>query len=172
MSRTFLLLFITIILSVGCKSIKPSAEPTSFDFNAGLEGILRGDDEQKIVQSLGVPDFIDREWEEKDGTKYFNYYNRGIQFSTKDGLVQTTFIYFISRNFKRYSGKIQYVNRGTTVDEVLNLLGEPDRIGKSVISQFGQYPGAQETYLSYEDEGIAVTFYNGKLADIRFYKSK
>lgn len=171
MSRTFLIFLITLILSLGCKTIK-TTESISFDFNAGLNGILRGDDEQKIIQLLGTPDLIDREWEQRDGTKYFNYYNQGIQFLTKDNIIQTTFLFYISKDFKQYSGEIMNINENISIEEVIKLIGEPDRISKSVISEFGQYPGARETYLSYVSKGIAVTFYDEKLADIRFYKSK
>lgn len=171
-SRANYLSLLLVILVISCKTSQAPTNTISFDFSTGLNSLYRGMNENEISKELGTPEFIDREWEQQDGTKYFNYYDKGIQILTKDGLIQTIFLYFRSKRFKTYSGKIAAIHKNITIDQIKKILGEPDRISRSIVSKHETSPGAKETYLSYEKNGAGITFYDEKLADIRFFRER
>jgi hypothetical protein len=76
-------------------------------------------------------------------------------------------------DFKPYQGKTDKgIGADSTMDDVQKAYGKPDRIGETVISEFGSKPGALEHYLPYGDLGIAFTFQDRKLANIRVWTVK
>ncbi|ELR73716.1 hypothetical protein C900_02120 [Fulvivirga imtechensis AK7] len=137
---------------------------------SGLNKIGRGTDEKEITINLGQPDEVDKAWEQSDGEKYFNYYDKGIQISTKNGKVVTVFLYYKSSEFSPFSGKIDVANEKTTIDDIAKAFGLPSYTSVSTVSEYGEFPGSKETYMSYDSLGVSFSFYDEKLGNIRFYK--
>lgn len=170
--QIFLIGGITIFLLWGCSTSKPPgiAEDLCFNLHSGLNKIGRGTDEKEIIKSLGNPDKIDKTWEESDGEKYYNYYSKGIQISTKSGEVMTVFLYYKSSEFSSFSGKTEVANGKTTIDDIAKAFGVPSYTSVSTVSEYGEFPGTKEAYLSYDSLGVSFSFYDKKLGNIRFFK--
>lgn len=171
-SQIFLIVGIINFLLWGCSSGKLTGNDNNlrFDLHSGLNEIGRGTDEKEITTSLGNPDEVDKTWEESDGEKYFNYYRKGIQISTENGKVMTVFLYYKSSEFNTFSGKIDIVNKETTIDDVAKAFGLPSYTSVSTISEYGEFHGAKETYMSYDSLGLSFSFYDKELGNIRFFK--
>jgi hypothetical protein len=99
---------------------------------------------------------------------YLQFADMGVEASTKDGKIETLFFHFRSRTHKAYPGKTDKgIGPESTIEEVINQYGDPDRIGQSTVSEFGPEPGAKEHYLPYGKLGLAFTFYDKRLANVR-----
>ena len=143
------------------------------NFDSGLNNVLPGTSLSEFESVMGKPDKINNEWKEKDGTVYNNYYKKGVSLFVKQDTVRTIFYYFVSKKFSPFKGTIQYeINDKTKVENVKQKLGEPDRISNSIVSRYGEFPGTTEVYLVYNKIGVAFSFLNDKLADVRQFKPR
>jgi hypothetical protein len=166
-----LLIILTFLLTAfGCASTKKLSTPLDFNSETGLNNIMRGTAEETILRTLGNPEFIDREWEQSENLKYFNYYSKGVQISVKDNKALCVFLFYKSKRFKKYSGSNNISQFIQTIDGVKSTFGEPNYFSQSTKKEYGEFPGQEETYISYEQPGISFTFWNGELGDIRFIK--
>jgi hypothetical protein len=131
----------------------------------GFNGCKLGDDYSDIESSFGKPS-------KYDGA-YADYTEKGFEVLVKDGKVDAIFLMYRSKTFMTFDGvtdkKIGFMS---TIPEVIRMYGKPDRIGNSVVSEYGTFPGAHEYFLEYSSKGIAFTFYDNELADIRIWKAK
>jgi hypothetical protein len=94
--------------------------------------------------------------------------DRGVECSIEEKKVCVLFFHYRSQTHKPYAGKTDKgIGKESSIEEVIKQYGKPDRIGESVVSQYGAEPGATEHYLPYEKLGIAFTFYDKKLANVR-----
>ena len=145
----------------------------SVTYNRGLNNIPPGTDFSEFKSILRKPDEVNDKWKEKEGTVYISYYKKGISFSVKHDTVQTIFYYFVSKQFNPFTGTIESdINDKTKIEDIKQKLGEPDRVSKSTVSQYGEFPGATEVYLTYNEFGVAFSFLDDKLANIRQFRPR
>lgn len=159
-----LLSFMTLAISVTA-----NAEPGKADAQyliipgSGISECMLGSDESNFVQQFGG-----NRWE-----GYWIARDRGIEARVANGKVAVIFFHFYSNSYKPFNGKTREgIGRDSTIDSVIATYGKPDRIGESIVSPFGAMPGAHEKYLSYASIGIAFTFWDGRLADIRTFRTE
>lgn len=133
---------------------------------------MRGTTEERILRTLGEPEFIDRQWKKTENLKYLNYYSKGVQISVKDNKVLCVFLFFKSKEFKEYTGTNNLSKDVQTIEGVKSTFGKPDYFSQSISQEYGEFPGIEQTYIFYEQAGISFTFWNGELGDIRFIRSK
>jgi hypothetical protein len=131
----------------------------------GFEDCKLGDSKEDLELKFGVPT-------KNDGT-YIDYFEKGLEVSMNKGKVDAIFLMYRSKTHMTFDGitdkKIGFTS---TIPEVIRLYGKPDRIGNSIVSSYGTFPGVHEYYLEYNTLGIAFTFYDNELADIRIWEAK
>lgn len=167
------IIFLTLILTLlGCAPTKKLSTPFEFNSETGLNNVMRGTSEEMILRTLSEPEFIDREWEQTENLKYFNYNSKGVQISVKDNKAQCVFLFYKSKRFKKYAGSNNISQLVQTIEGVKSTFGEPDYFSQSTSQEYGEFPGQEQTYISYEQPGISFTFWNGELGDIRFIRNE
>jgi hypothetical protein len=143
------------------------------DFDSGLNNGLPETTLSKFESVLGKPDEINDKWRERDGTVYNNYYKKGVSLFVKQDTVRTIFYYFVSKTFSPFKGTIEYdIDDKTSIESIKQKLGEPDRISNSIVSIYGEFPGATEVYLVYNKFGVAFSFLDDKLANVRQFSPR
>jgi hypothetical protein len=130
----------------------------------------------KILPGVGLSEcsvgmdascFLRRFGGKMDGA-YMIAYNHGASALISDGKIKALFFYFSSKNYNVFDGSTDRgIDAKSSPSDVKEKYGQPDRIGQSVVSQYGSNPGAQEISLEYRRLGIWFTFHDGRLADIR-----
>lgn len=131
----------------------------------GFEDCRIGDNSDDIISKFGTPD--------KNDGNYIDFHNTGFEVAVKDGKVNTIFLLYRSKSFMTFDGVTdKKIGFTSTIPEVIRMYGKPDRIGNSIVSEYGTFPGAHEYYLEYNHLGIAFTFYDNELADIRVWEAK
>jgi hypothetical protein len=131
----------------------------------GINEVKVGDNVEDAFKTLGQSTLQNGE--------YFSFYEKGIDFNSESGKVKTIFFYYISKKHKAYRGVTDKgIGVASKITDVLKKYGQPDRIGKSIISQYGQFPGVEDYTMDYYSKGISFTFYDKKLADIRIYNKR
>jgi hypothetical protein len=91
----------------------------------------------------------------------------GIEVVAKDDRVMTVFFQYLSHDKQPFKGSTEKtIGSESTIEDVRKMYGEPSFITKSEQSEFGAYPGAQETRIVYEEQGIEFVFIDDKLATI------
>ncbi|MBK6265360.1 hypothetical protein JKA74_09945 [Marivirga sp. S37H4] len=170
--KNSIILLSVLLTALGCASTKKLSTPLDFNSETGLNNIMRGTTEETILRTLGEPEFIDREWEQTENLKYYNYYSKGVQISVKDKKALCVFLFYKSKKFKKYSGSNNIFPLVRTIEGVKSTFGEPDYFSQSTNKEYGEFPRQEETYISYEQPGISFTFWNGELGDIRFTKNQ
>ena len=104
---------------------------------------------------------------------YVLFSEQGVDLKVQDDKIQVLFFYYRDRDHKPFPAKTDKgIGPNSTMEDVQKAYGKPDRIGESVVSEFGSNPGALEHYLPYGKLGIAFTFHDRKLADIRVWTAK
>jgi hypothetical protein len=142
-------------------------------FNEGLNNVLPGTKLSEFKSVLGKPDEMNEKWKEKDGTVYINYYKKGVSLLVKQDTVRTVFYYFVSKTFDSFKGTIESdINGKTKIDDIKQKLGEPDRVSNSTVSKYGEFQGAKEVYLTYNKLGVAFSFLDDKLANVRQFRPR
>lgn len=143
------------------------------NFTGGLNNVLPGTNLSEFKSILGKPEGLNEKWKEKDGTAYINYHKKGISLLVKQDTVQTIFYYFVSKKFDPFRGTIESeINYTTTIEDIKQKFGEPDRPSISIVSKYGEFPGAKEVYLAYDKLGVAFSFLDNKLANIRQFRTR
>jgi hypothetical protein len=113
-------------------------------------------------------DLFGKSSSEKDG--YVHFADQGVEVKVNDAKIEAMFFHYRSRSHERFEGKTDKgIGKDSSIEEVIKLYGKPDRIGESVISPFGPEPGATEHFLPYAKLGIAFTFYDKQLANVRVF---
>ncbi|MCX6165001.1 MAG: hypothetical protein NTU73_09130 [Ignavibacteriae bacterium] len=131
----------------------------------GFEDCKLGDSKDDLESKLGTPS-------KNDGT-YIDYYEKGLEVLMRDDKVSTIFLIYRSKTHMTFDGVTdKKIGFNSTIPEVMRLYGKPSRIGNSIVSSYGTFPGAHEYYLEYNSLGIAFTFYDNELADIRIWEAK
>ena len=98
---------------------------------------------------------------------YVDFDDRGFGTAIDDGKINAMFFYFRSRTKKQFSGSTDKgVGKDSSIEDVIKQYGIPGRTFKSVVSEFGEEPGAVDDTLSYSKLGVHFTFYDKKLAFI------
>jgi hypothetical protein len=104
---------------------------------------------------------------------YINYYKKGVSLLVKQDTVRTVFYYFVSKTFDSFKGTIESdINGKTKIDDIKQKLGEPDRVSNSTVSKYGEFQGAKEVYLTYNKLGVAFSFLDDKLANVRQFRPR
>ncbi|MBM4158709.1 MAG: hypothetical protein FJ216_08025 [Ignavibacteria bacterium] len=163
------LLFLTAVFlylfCVSNLSVSQINSPYKIIPGSGFDLLRIGDNKEDIYEILGIP-------AKYDG-KYLDYYYEGLEFSLKDDKISTIFFIYRSKTHMTFDGKTDKgIGFCSTIPEVIRAYGKPDRIGNSVVSEYGAFPGAHEYYLEYNSLGISFTFYDNELAGIRVYASR
>lgn len=131
----------------------------------GFEDCKVGDSSDDLIEKFGKPS--------KNDGAYIDYYEKGLEVSIKNGKVSTIFLLYRSKSHMTFDGVTdKKIGFNSTIPEVIRLYGKPSRIGNSIVSEYGSFPGAHEYYLEYNHLGIAFTFYDNELADIRIWDAK
>lgn len=104
-----------------------------------------------------------------DATGYLVFPKAGLDvYSNRDGVIGAIHFYYRLPGYSAFDGKTDKgIGISSSISEVIDQYGEPDRIGESTVSEFGAVPGAKEKSLQYWEQGIIFTFWDEKLADIR-----
>lgn len=166
---------VTIILlaamSAMCSTCK-RATSYNVNFTTGLNNTLPGTTFSGFERILGKPDTISYEREE-NGAVYSNYSEKGITLLVKQDTVTAIFYFFISTQYSPFNGTMEYdINSRTRMEDILEKLGQPERTSTSKVSQYGEFPGATEIYFEYEKLGVAFSFLDTKLANVRQFRVK
>ncbi len=131
----------------------------------GFEDCKIGSSSDDLIEKFGKPS--------KYEGVYMDFYEKGLEVAFRDGKVNTIFLLFRSKTHMTFDGVTdKKIGFTSTIPEVMRLYGKPSRIGNSIVSQYGTFPGAHEYYLEYNNLGIAFTFYDNELADIRIWEAK
>lgn len=131
----------------------------------GFEDCKLGDSSDDLIEKFGKPS--------KNDGNYIDFYEKGLEVSVKEGKVSTIFMLYRSKTHMTFDGVTdKNIGFNSTIPEVMRLYGKPSRIGNSIVSEYGAFPGAHEYYLEYNHLGIAFTFYDNELADIRIWEVK
>jgi len=131
----------------------------------GFENCKLGDSRDDLESKFGTPT--------KNDGDYIDYYEKGLEVSMKNDKVDAIFLMYRSKTFMTFDGVTnKQVGFSSTIPEVIRMYGKPDRIGNSIVSSYGTFPGAHEYFLEYSSLGIAFTFYDNELADIRIWQAK
>lgn len=131
----------------------------------GFEECKLGDSSEDVLEKFGTPS--------KNDGNYIDFYEKGFEVAIKNGKVDAIFFLFRSKSFMTFDGVTdKKIGFTSTIPEVIRQYGKPDRIGNSVVSEYGTFPGAHEYYLEYNSLGLAFTFYDNELADIRVWEAK
>ncbi|PVY40932.1 hypothetical protein [Pontibacter virosus] len=165
MKKSYLFVFAIVALIVSCKVSKQATNQigTTIVEGNGVQGINVGDNISNVLKITGKPSKTDEE--------YYNFYDKGIEFTVAGNQVRTIFLYYISNKYQPFNGQTDKgINKESTIEDVLKNYGEPDRIGQSIISSGSAFAGQEDYNMNYYSKGITFTFYNKKLADIRIYK--
>jgi hypothetical protein len=129
----------------------------------GLSELMLGSNESNFTQLFGG---------NRQGS-YLVAESNGVDARVTDGKISVLFFYFFSNSHNSFNGKTREgVGKDSTIDDVIVAYGKPDRIGESIISQFGAMPGAHEKSIDYHSIGIWFTFWDGYLADVRVLQAK
>lgn len=165
MKKSYLIVLVLVALIVGCKvSRQPRNQiGTTIIEGNGIQGIKVGDNIKDVLKITGKPSKIDE--------GYYDFYDKGIEFTLAENQVKTIFLFYISKKYQPFNGQTDKgINKGSTIEDVLKIYGEPDRIGQSIISSGSAFAGQEDYNMNYYSKGITFTFYNKRLADIRIYK--
>jgi len=140
-----------------------------------------GDLSLKIIQGVGLKEcylgmdasFFQRAFGGKREGQYLIAPNHGVDALIVDGKISELFFYFYSKTKSSFAGSTDRgINANSSPLDVTAKYGQPDRIGQSVISQYGAMPGANEKSMEYPRFGVTFTFWDDKLADIRIYSKR
>jgi hypothetical protein len=163
--KNYLIVFILVVLIVSCKVSRQTTNQigTTIIEGNGIKGVKIGNNLKDVLKITGKPSKIDEE--------YYDFYNKGIEFTIAENQVKTIFLFYISKKYQPFNGQTDKgINKENTIEDVLKSYGEPDRIGQSIISSGSAFAGQEDYNMNYYSKGITFTFYNKRLADIRIYK--
>lgn len=132
----------------------------------GFDKVKIGEDLKTVYSSLGKPD--------NEDSMYLSYYHLGVELSLdKNKKVAAIFLFFRDKKSMTFDGSTsEKIGFSSTIPQVIRAYGKPDRISESIVSQYGTFPGANNYFLSYDKKGIAFSFYDNELGDIRIYKAE
>ncbi|GAA4299299.1 hypothetical protein [Nibribacter koreensis] len=167
MKKSYLYLIALVALIVGCKVSKPTTSQIGATIieGIGIQGIRVGDKIDDVLKITGKPS--------KNDDEYYYFYDKGFEFTVSDNKVKTIFFYYLSKKYQPFNGPTDKgIKKESTIEEVLERYGEPERTGKSIMSSYSDFAGQEDYNLNYYSKGITFTFYNKKLADIRIYKQE
>lgn len=91
----------------------------------------------------------------------------GVQVALKDidNTVQSVFVMYRSTTLSPFAGSdAAGVGRDATPEKVISVYGQPAKVSESIVSQYGEFPGARDRSLMYP--GLVFTFYDGALAHV------
>lgn len=140
-----------------------------------------GDLKFNIIQGVGLKECyigmdtscFQRAFGGKREGQYLIAPNHGVDALIVDGTISVLFFYFYSKTKTSFAGSTDRgINANSSPLDVTAKYGQPDRIGQSVISQYGAMPGANEKSMEYPRLGVTFTFWDDKLADIRIYSKR
>ena len=165
-----LLIIITIVLLfANCSTTKT----LTVKYKTGLNEVSIGNNLKKFQSILGKTEEVNNKWKEKNGVVYVNYYKKGISLLVRQDTVQTIFYYFVSKEFNPFKGTIESdISNKTKIEDIKQKFGEPDRVSTTIVSEYGEFPNATNVYLTYDKLGVAFSFLDDKLANIRQFEPK
>lgn len=158
----FVLLVFCFIAS---SNVYPQSKPAyTIKAGEGFEDCKLGDNSEDLLEKFGKPS--------KNDGAYIDFYEKGLEVAVRNGKVNTIFLIYRSKTHMTFDGVTdKNIGFSSTIPEVMRLYGKPSRIGNSIVSEYGTFPGAHEYYLEYNHLGIAFTFYDNELADIRIWEA-
>lgn len=93
----------------------------------------------------------------------------GLEFKMEDDqrTIRGLFLHFFSKTEGAYKKSFRGIDKNSTETDIFAEFGHPIDVSDSVVSQYGEYPGAQEHAILYDD--YRFTFYDGKLAIVAIF---
>lgn len=165
-----LAIFVGVVVAIIAPTGPTHAQPAKENARTilpgeGVKGCRVGGPIQAARDLFGKPS------SEPEG--YIRFADHGIDMAVEEGKIRAIFFYYRSHTHRQYAGKTDKgIGKESSIEDVIKQYGKPDRIDESVVSEFGPEPGAKEQYLSYVKLGIAFTFYDKQLADVRVFRKK
>lgn len=143
----------------------------------GLAKIRLGDPKESLYKAFGKPTdklVMDPKDQNKFPGDYWITFGRsGVQALIADQRILTLFFHFKSRKSSTFNGVTDKgIGFPSSVRDVISSYGNPDETRKSVVSKFGEYPGAQEIRMNYSTLGVSFLFLDGELSQIIVTKKK
>lgn len=91
----------------------------------------------------------------------------------EDNRILTLFFLFKSKKSATFNGVTDKgIGFSSSVRDVISSYGNPGETSKSVVSKFGEYPGAHEIEMIYNALGVSFLFLDGELSQIIVFKKK
>jgi hypothetical protein len=157
------LLLITVLSLAACTTKQISEKRYLILPKVGIAECSVGSDEACFSKTFG-------------GMKKDSYWiaeDKGVEANTANGKIAVIFFYYHSKTHNSFSGEtVEGVGIYSTFEDAIRIYGRPESISESVVSEFGTMPGAKEKHLHYGSKGLAITFLDGRLADIRTFPPK
>jgi len=135
----------------------------------GFARIELGDPKDKLLKTLGEPTniFIKEPPKIGPGDYYLTFGHSGVEFLMEDDRVLSIFFNYKTKKQSIFIGATDKgIGSKSSIDDVISKYGKPDRIGKSTVSEFEEYPGVEETRINYNEFGIQFVFWNSEISQI------
>jgi hypothetical protein len=103
--------------------------------------------------------------------EYASFPKSGIQVLLAGDRVQTVFINYKWKEGVPFTGTLEGgIGATASADDVIRRYGPPGQVLDSIVSEFGEYPGAKDHTIEYES--ASFTFYDGVLAHVALFRPK
>ncbi len=95
----------------------------------------------------------------------------GIEVAIKDDHVITVFVEYHAKALSPFVGTDPGgIGATATIAQVLYAYGPATGASDSIVSEFGEFPGAADHTITFGDRGLTFTFYDGALAHLSISK--
>lgn len=143
----------------------------------GLTKIELGDSKEKLFKAFGKPtDKLVMDPKDKDrfpGDYWVTFGRSGVQALMENDRILTLFFHYKSKKNSIFNGVTEKgIGFSSSVRDVISSYGKPGETRKSVVSKFGEHPGAQEIRLNYDALGVSFLFLDGELSQVIVTKIK
>jgi hypothetical protein len=102
---------------------------------------------------------------------FLDFPKYGMQWVVQGDRIEGIIFYFRSPKFDSCEGSTDRgITISSTADDVIKLYGAPEQFFDTVVSRFGDDPGAREQSFQYDRLGIIFTFRDSLLLDVRVQK--
>jgi len=175
MIRYYSVVILSALVSMGCLA---SEEPKDvITPSRGLAKIGLGDPAEKLFKVFGKPtDKLVMDPKDQDrfpGDYWITFGRSGVQALIEDEKILSLFFHFKSKKDSAFDGVTDKgIGFSSSVRDVVSSYGNPDETRKSIVSKFGEYPGAQEIRMNYNALGVSFLFLDGELFQIIVTKKK
>lgn len=159
-------LLLGVLVACGGRAGNPSNGPDgdrpatgrSWRDGVGVDGCALGAAVADCERALGAST--------RDG-EYVTFGAAGVQVLLVGERVETVFVMYRSKDTSPFVGADPSgIGASSTPDDVERVYGTPSYVGDSEVSEYGEFPGAQDHSLLFGARGLAFTFYDGALAHV------